>query len=258
MANLETDLTLIGGPTVLIECFGLRLLTDPTFDEPGSYDSAGVVLEKTSKPALSEDDLGTIDAVLLSHDQHSDNFDRAGRQFLRQAKNAFTTPSGAKRLGGLVTGLSPWETIHFEGSNKQRLYITATPARHGPPGIEPVSGEVTGFALGIGEPGDAIYITGDTVWYEGVAEVARRFRPRLAILFAGSAKPRGPFHVTMDNNDAIETAHAFPNAKIVAIHNEGWAHFTESQADTLCAFGTLGLASRLETLECGRTKRILL
>ena len=43
MANLETDLTLIGGPTVLIECFGLRLLTDPTFDEPGTYDSAGIV-----------------------------------------------------------------------------------------------------------------------------------------------------------------------------------------------------------------------
>lgn len=204
------------------------------------------------------DDLGTIDAVLLSHDQHFDNFDRAGRQFLRRAKTTFTTPSGAKRLGESVTGLSPWETIHFEGSNQRRLYITATPARHGPPGIEPVSGEVTGFVLGIHEPGDAIYITGDTVWYEGVAEVARRFRPRLAILFAGSAKPRGPFHVTMDNNDAIETAHAFPNAKIVVIHNEGWAHFTESQSDSVRAFEKLGLASRLETLERGRPKRISL
>jgi hypothetical protein len=75
---------------------------------------------------------------------------------------------------------------------------------------------VTGFLLGLNEPGDAIYVTGDTVWYEGVAEVARRFQPRLVILFAGSAKPRGPFHITMDNNDAIETAHAFPQAKIVA------------------------------------------
>ena len=155
---------------------------------------------------------------------------------------------------GSVTGLSPWEQYASRARTNKRLYITATPARHGPPGIEPVSGEVTGFALGIREPGDAIYITGDTVWYEGVAEVARRFRPRLAILFAGSAKPRGPFHVTMVNNDAIETAHAFPDTKIVAIHNEGWAHFTESQADTVRAFGTLGLASRLETLERGRTK----
>jgi L-ascorbate metabolism protein UlaG (beta-lactamase superfamily) len=124
MASRETDLTLIGGPTVLIEYLGLRLLTDPTFDEPGSYDSAGIVLEKRSGPALSMDDLGTIDAVLLGHDQHFDNFDRAGRQSLRRAKTTFTTPSGAKRLGESVTGLSPWETIHFEGSNEGWAHFT--------------------------------------------------------------------------------------------------------------------------------------
>jgi hypothetical protein len=43
--------------------------------------------------------------------------------------------------------------------------------------------------------------------------------PSLARVFAGSAERRGPFHVTMDSNDAIETAHAFPNATIVAVHN---------------------------------------
>jgi L-ascorbate metabolism protein UlaG (beta-lactamase superfamily) len=257
MASLEASLTLIGGPTVLIEFFGLRLLTDPTFDEPGTYEAAGIVLEKRKGPAFSIDALGVIDAVLLSHDQHFDNFDRTGRKVLLQARNTFTTRTGAKRLGSSVTGLSPWETTRIEGSSGQPLYVTGTPARHGPAGIEPISGEVTGFALGVSEPGDAIYITGDTVWYDGVAEVARRFQPRLLILFAGSAKPRGPFHVTMDNNDAIETAHAFPQAKIVAVHNEGWGHFTESQADVVNAFGTLGLAARLETLERGHRQRLL-
>jgi L-ascorbate metabolism protein UlaG (beta-lactamase superfamily) len=258
MASLEITLTLIGGPTVLIELGGLRLLTDPTFDEPGKYEARGIVLEKESGPALSPNELGLFDAVLLSHDQHFDNLDRKGREVMQWAKNTFTTPVGAKRLGGSTTGLVPWETVHFDGSNGQRLYITGTPARHGPIGIEPIAGEVTGFLLGLNEPGDAIYVTGDTVWYDGVAEVARRFQPRLVMLFAGSAKPRGPFHLTMDNNDAIETAHAFAQAKIVAIHNEGWGHFTESQADVIRAFGTLGLAARLQTLERGRPTRILL
>jgi L-ascorbate metabolism protein UlaG (beta-lactamase superfamily) len=257
MASLEANLTLIGGPTVLIEFSGLRLLTDPTFDEPGTYQAAGIVLEKTRGPAFSLDTLGAIDAVLLSHDQHFDNFDRIGRTIVARAKNTFTTRAGANRLGGSVTGLSPWETMRLEGSNGRQLYVTGTPARHGPPGIEPISGEVTGFALGVSDPGDAIYITGDTVWYDGVAEVAGRFRPRLVIVFAGSAKPRGPFHVTMDNNDAIETAHAFSQARIVAVHNDGWAHFTESQADVVKAFGTLGLAGRLETLERGCPRRVL-
>ena len=35
MAGLEVGLTLIGGPTVLIEVGGFRLLTDPTFDPAG-------------------------------------------------------------------------------------------------------------------------------------------------------------------------------------------------------------------------------
>jgi hypothetical protein len=60
----------------------------------------------------------------------------------------------------------------------------------------------------------------------------------------------------MDNNDAIETAYAFPSAKIVAVHNEGWGHFTESHADVPRAFGTQGLASRLLSLEVGRPKQI--
>ena len=30
-------ITLIGGPTALIEIAGFRFLTDPTFDEPGEY-----------------------------------------------------------------------------------------------------------------------------------------------------------------------------------------------------------------------------
>ena len=100
--------------------------------------------------------------------------------------------------------------------------------------------------------GPAVYVSGDTVWYEGVAEVARRFDVAVAILFTGSAEPRETFHMTMDSNDALEAAHAFPNAKIVAIHNEGWAHFKENEAQLANSFRALGLAERLQLLERGK------
>jgi L-ascorbate metabolism protein UlaG (beta-lactamase superfamily) len=32
---MTLNMTLIGGPTVLIEAAGFRLVTDPTFDAPG-------------------------------------------------------------------------------------------------------------------------------------------------------------------------------------------------------------------------------
>ena len=248
---LEATLTLIGGPTVLIELDGFRLLTDPTFDPPGAYPGP-VRLEKLAGPALSADDVGDVDAVLLSHDQHFDNFDHAGRSFLERARTTFTTRAGAARLSGASKGLAPFETAAIEGKGGAKLFVTAAPARHGPAGIEPISGDVVGFLIGREAPGDAIYITGDTVWYDGTAEVARRFQPKLVIAFAGSAEPRGPFHVTMDDNDVIETAHAFPGATIVGIHNHGWAHFRQSAADLARSFQALGLAERLATLELGK------
>jgi len=259
MLSFETTVTLIGGPTVLIELGGFRLLTDPTFDAPGSYQRAVVTQVKNTGPALSPEAVGAIDAVLLSHDQHIDNLDLSGRAFLPSAGRVFTTPVGAERLGQPVQGLAPWESARLDAADRGSPLVTATPARHGPPGIESAMGEVAGFALGLETRGDAIYVTGDTVWYEGVAEVAKRFRPRLVILFAGAARPRGPaFHATMDNNDAIETAHAFPQARIIGVHNDGWQHFTESQADLAQAFTMLGLASRLQSLGPGQPVRLTL
>lgn len=244
-------LTLIGGPTVLIELDGIRLLTDPTFDEPGSYPGA-VTLTKTAGPALSAEQIGDIDAVLLSHDQHKDNLDESGRALLARVPHVLTTAAGAKRLGGNAIGLAPWQTYELTGKNGVTLRIAAAPARHGPAGIEPISGDVIGFLVGRsdGKYGP-IYVTGDTVWYEGVAEVAARFPASVVLVFAGSAQARGPFNLTMNTNDAIETARAFPHATIVPVHQDGWAHFTQSAEDIAASFKTLGIADRLQLIEPG-------
>jgi len=250
MSKNQVKITYIGGPTALIEMGGLKFLTDPTFDPPGSYEARGIVLTKQTSPAITPSELGRVDLVVLSHDQHFDNFDHAGRAFLANASKVITTEAGAARLGNGTIGLPPWASTEIPLPGGRVLHVAATPARHGPVGIEPISGDVIGFALQIGA-GPAIYISGDTVWYEQIAEIGRRFEVRLAILFTGSAEPRGPFHVTMDSNDAIEAAYAFPNAKIIAVHNEGWAHFTQTQEDLAKAFTTLGLGERLELLPRG-------
>jgi L-ascorbate metabolism protein UlaG (beta-lactamase superfamily) len=245
-------ITLIGGPTALIEIDGFRLLTDPTFDPPGDYQLPHVKLEKLTGPALSADAIGAVDAVLLSHDQHSDNLDHSGKDFLAKATRVLTTKAGAKRLGNHAEGLAPWATTKLTCGDGRSLTVTATPARHGPAGIEPLSGDVIGFVL---TPSDArrrpIYISGDTVWYDGVAEVALRFKAGVVLPFAGAAQTRGPFHLTMDTNDTIETARAFPEAVIVPLHTDGWAHFRQNSRDLRATFDTLGFGERLKLLEPG-------
>ena len=143
-------ITLIGGPTALIEIDGFRLLTDPTFDPPGDYPLPHVTLTKLASPALAPEQLGPIDAVLLSHDQHADNLDHSGRELLGKVDRVLTTKAGASRLGGHVEGLAPWDTVELSKSGRS-LHVTATPARHGPAGIEPFSGDVIGFVVELGQ-----------------------------------------------------------------------------------------------------------
>jgi L-ascorbate metabolism protein UlaG (beta-lactamase superfamily) len=50
---MTISITLIGGPTALIEIDGFRLLTDPTFDAPGAYQLPHVKLEKLTGQRLS-------------------------------------------------------------------------------------------------------------------------------------------------------------------------------------------------------------
>jgi L-ascorbate metabolism protein UlaG (beta-lactamase superfamily) len=248
---IPLQITLIGGPTALIEVDGFRLLTDPTFDAPGDYKLPHVTLTKTARPALTLDQVLPIDTVLLSHDQHSDTLDTAGRAMLAKAGRVLTTQAGAKRLGGSAEGLAPWQSTELS-KNGRTLRVTATPARHGPAGIEPFSSDVIGFAISFSDPSRApIYVTGDTVWYDGIAEVARRFPAGLVVLFAGAAQTRGPFNLTMDVNDAIETAHAFPGATIVPVHHDGWAYFTQHREDLERSFKALGIGERLRIIEPG-------
>jgi L-ascorbate metabolism protein UlaG (beta-lactamase superfamily) len=252
MTDETVTITLIGGPTALIEVNGLRLLTDPTFDAPGSYPAGPVTLTKTVGPAIAAATLGQIDAVLLSHDQHADNLDHAGRALLPNARRVLTTHVGAKRLGGNAQGLAPWQTIDLATPDGRSLRVTATPARHGPALIQPIVGDVIGFILTSGDQTDhAIYLTGDTVWFDGVAAVSQRFSATVVMPFVGAAQTRGPFLLTMNTNDAIETANAFPNATIVPLHYQGWKHFTQNQDDITQAFAVLGLADRLRVLEAG-------
>ena len=62
------------------------------------------ILSQPDDPQLPAN---SIDAVLLSHDQHEDNLDAAGRSLLDEAGLVITTVAGAGRLGGGAVGLAP-------------------------------------------------------------------------------------------------------------------------------------------------------
>ncbi|MFE7712352.1 MBL fold metallo-hydrolase [Streptomyces sp. NPDC057486] len=241
-----------GGPTTLFEYGGLRFLTDPTFDGPGDYPSPGPTLTKTAPSTATPAELGPIDVVLLSHDEHADNLDTSGRALLADVPLTLTTPGGGQRLGDKAKGLADWESIELDRPGGGTITVTGVPAIHGPgprEEVEPLSGQVVGFVLtGQGLP--TVYVSGDNASLDAVKEIAERFAPvDTAILFAGA--PRFPMLydgglIVLDSAQAAEATRILGARRVVPAHHDSWAHFTEGRDELEAAFTTAGLADRLD------------
>jgi L-ascorbate metabolism protein UlaG (beta-lactamase superfamily) len=189
---MKIVITLIDTACILLDIGGYRILTDPVFDPPGSYYhfGYGTISKKYSTPAILPETLGKVDLVLLSHHQHEDNLDKAGRAYLSTVDHILSTVPAAKAIPG-VKGLEEWQSLEINDSRLPggKLKITAVPARHTSLGIlNPIAGKVIGFVLQMEGSESAYYISGDTTFFDGINEIAKRFpKIDIAILNTGSA-----------------------------------------------------------------------
>ncbi|TYB70253.1 MBL fold metallo-hydrolase [Nonomuraea sp. PA05] len=230
----DVRFTHIGGPTVLIEFDGWRLLTDPTFDPPGRTYAFGwgTSSRKLTGPAVPMAELGPVDAVLLTHDHHGDNLDEAGRLLLTAVPATITTLSGARRLGGAARGLRPGQRTRLAAPGRPAIEITATPCRHGPPLSRPITGEVIGFALTWpGQTHGPLWITGDTVHHRALRRAAAAIRPGTVLLHLGGVgfPSTGPLRYTMTARQAVRLCGAITPHTILPVHYEGWQHFRQGR-----------------------------
>jgi hypothetical protein len=132
MTPLGLIATYVGGPTAVLDVAGLRFITDPTFDPAGaSYETPVYTLHKAGAPAITADALGDIDAVLLSHDHHFDNLDRAGRALLSRAQRVFVPPAGAERSarGGRALRPPDRDARRAERNERESRHARATSRR---------------------------------------------------------------------------------------------------------------------------------
>lgn len=251
-------LTHVGGPTVLVEVGGWRLLTDPTFDPPGRRYSFGwgTASTKVAGPAATVADLPPVDAVLLSHDHHADNLDDAGRALLADVGTVVTTVAGARRLGNGTRGLRPWQTVTLAAPSRTSIEVTATPARHGPPLSRPVAGAVVGFALRWdGQRHGVLWISGDTVLFGGLRAVAHRLEVDTALVHLGGVRfpVTGPLRYSMTAREAVELCRLMRPQTVVPVHYEGWSHFQQGRAAAEREFdgAPADVQKRLRWLELG-------
>lgn len=251
-------LGVLGGPTVVIDYGGLRLVTDPTFDPPGHYDA----YSKLEGPAVSAGSLGRVDAILLSHDLHWDNFDRAGRVFAQQCPLILTGPQAADRITKPAVGLDSFETYHL--SKTVEVHITAVPAQHGPADGERddagnVNTEVHGFMLqASGYP--TVYISGDNAGISPVKEIAAQFPDiDVAVLHCGAARvptKQSGRPLTLTAARAAAVTALLDVDYVVPVHHRGWSIYTENIDSLEREFHEAGIGSRLLATRPGHWARL--
>jgi L-ascorbate metabolism protein UlaG (beta-lactamase superfamily) len=252
----------IGNATVLIQYQGICILTDPNFLRRGErvHLGYGMTSERRSEPAIALQALPPIDLVLLS-DLHEDHFDRLVQRQLRHDVPIVTTKEAAARLGqfGFTQryGLSRWDSLTVR-KGAATLRITAMPARHGARAVAWLLPTVMGSVLdfGAGAPGRAyrIYISGDTVVYDRLGEIARRFPDiDLALLHLGGAHLFGMAKVSMNAEDGVRMMRLLGLQRVIPLHTDDYDMFSSPLSDFRRAVREAGLDDKVIYLAHGDT-----
>jgi L-ascorbate metabolism protein UlaG (beta-lactamase superfamily) len=256
---------------VCLEIGPFRLLTDPVLDAKGSiYKYPSFELKKTHGIGNAADmakRIGPVDAVLLSHAQHSDNLDEAGRDLVYTMPKILTAKPSSLQLEKRrpanskadIIGLDNWDSYTLQGSNGDQLRITAVPAQHAPgwmfPEKLPSIGKVIGFVIEWpGQKNGVLYITGDTIPFSGLREIAKRF-PKISVglfhLGAARFPITGPIKFSLTAQAALKVDAWLKPGLIIPIHYDGWQHFSETPTDVQLAFDRAGRSSKLQWLKRG-------
>ena len=99
---MKVTITHIDTACVLININGFKILTDPTLNKrdvffPQYVSRPLAFSKKYIDPALTTEEIGNIDLVLLSHDHHSDNLDKKGKAFIKTAPIVLSTKDAVTR-----------------------------------------------------------------------------------------------------------------------------------------------------------------
>ncbi|MFF0789088.1 MBL fold metallo-hydrolase [Streptomyces spiralis] len=260
------EILFIGNATLVIRYGELTLLTDPNFLHRGQFAHLGygLVSRRLTEPAMDVADLAQadLDAVVLSH-LHGDHFDRVARRGLDRSLPFVTTPHASRVLQGLfgfhrATGLRTWQS-HTVLHGASCVRITSLPGRHAPGPAQallpPVMGSLLEFGDRSGEIRLVLYLTGDTLMYDGLRLIAERYpNIDLAVLHLGGTTLPGGLMVTMDAEQGADLLDLLRPRRALPVHYNDYTVFRSSLEDFLAEAGRRGHGARL--LRCAPGERV--
>lgn len=255
------SLFFVGTATVIVRYAGVTILTDPNFLHSGDHVHLGygITSERRTDPAIEIEELPDIDFVLLSH-YHGDHFDHVVEEKLDHSLPIVTTQHAADELADKgfheTYPMDTWEQMRIRKGSVE-LTITSTPGRHGPPIVEkalpPVMGSMLTFEHNGGQTLLRLYITGDTLLYDALEEIPRRYpHIDIALLHLGGTRILGVL-LTMDAEQGVEAVKLFDADTSIPIHYNDYDVFRSPLSEFEKAVAQAGLEDRVAYLDHGET-----
>ncbi|MEU0306485.1 MBL fold metallo-hydrolase [Streptomyces cyaneofuscatus] len=259
-SDTPVQVQFVGNATLLLRYGPLTLLTDPNFLHRGQHAHLGygLVTKRLKEPALTVGQLPDLDAIVLSH-LHGDHWDRVARRKLDRALPVLTTPQAARVLRTFqgfnrATGLRDWEHRSLV-KNGHQVRLTAMPGRHALGPLRGLLPRVMGSMLEFGPEGGPVrlrvYVSGDTLLFDGVDEIARRYPDTdMAILHLGGTRLPGGLVVTMDGRQGAEFARRLGPRFTLPVHYDDYSVMKSPLSAFLDEMARRGLEERV--VHCDR------
>ena len=262
----DSAITFIGHSSFLIQTAGRALLVDPVFA------TRLILLRRQRRPGLLPRHLPPIDAVLLTH-AHMDHLNLPSlRAILRAMRRRHLpapiaiVPNGVedlvRNLGfSQIRSLEWWQSTELPAPASapvaSPLTVTATPARHW--GARKFSDTHRGFGgYVLTSPGaPSIYHSGDTAFFQGFEEIARRLHPNIALLPIGAYSPDSYRAVHTSPEEALQAFIHLGAQTMIPMHYNtfrlSYEPMDEPLTRLLAAARHAGLTDRIAPLTEGET-----
>jgi L-ascorbate metabolism protein UlaG (beta-lactamase superfamily) len=224
-------LQLVRHATLLLDYAGMKILVDPMLSDAGTMAAIQNSPHPRPNPLVPlpfpvERVLDGVQLVLVTH-THRDHWDDTAIQLVPKDLPLLCQPEDLQKI----------EAVHFVNASPvhdtkywSHICIKRTPAQHGAGEMARAMAPSSGYLLSSeGEPN--LYITGDTIWYDQVAETIKQHNPHVIVVNAGAAQFLHGDPITMTAGDVIRVCRSTPHAQVIAVHMEAINHCLLTRAE---------------------------